>query len=536
MVVVTNKIYLNSSALQNLATRNIQHVNLNYCDICDDIMEGCFQNNPNIVSVSNISPNVQSIRGIYGGDNDEGCFYNCQNLTDAPDLSYLSGTTYFQGCFKNCQNLVNVPSAPVHGSARMMFAACKSLVNAPDMSNSYYVGPDGCSYMFDGCSSLTDALNLPVSIDYTGMFRGCENLINVGNLPSYDGLGRADEMFAWCTNLVNAPSLSSISSMISIFHGCTNLVNAPEIPDAVAQLSQAFAECSSLTDAPDMTNLFAPVINLYATFIGCTNLVNVPGLPNFSNEYVSSGIENIAQTFQGCSSLVSVLDFVNVTGTSMLQTFMDCTNLAAAPNIPNSIANMFGTFSGCENITSAPEIPNAVSDMYATFRNCYNLTGDVIIHSEIVQSANECFNNTSLTKNVYIPFNVSNNIDIIKWTSFVGENSSMQVFVKGDIYNITNGMENWYDCGYLYNNISNAEMPGSRCSYDYIDGQGHYYLEYWDNDVWMHENAILDTVNNVGVHKSAGDSSFTYDSFTNAGYGTDPSNRVDGVCLFDINV
>jgi hypothetical protein len=88
----------------------------------------------------------------------------------------------------------------------------------------------------------------------------------------------------------------------------------------------------------------------------------------------------------------------------------------------------------------APEIPINVSNVNYCFDNCINLTGDIIIGSVQITDATDCFNNTSLPKNVYIPFTYQN-----------------------------------------------------------------------------------------------GDNTLTYNSFINAGYGTDPSNRVNGVCLFDVD-
>jgi hypothetical protein len=63
------------------------------------------------------------------------------------------------------------------------------------------------------------------------------------------------------------------------------------------------------------------------------------------------------------------------------------------------------TFAYCTNLVNAPIIPNNVTNMYGTFVGCAGLTGDIIIQSSNVVKATNCFNNTTLTKNVYIPFN-----------------------------------------------------------------------------------------------------------------------------------
>jgi hypothetical protein len=57
--------------------------------------------------------------------------------------------------------------------------------------------------------------------------------------------------------------------------------------------------------------------------------------------------------------------------------------------------------------------------MYGTFAGCYNLFGDVVIQSSNVVKATRCFNNTTLTKNVYIPFTYENGINTITYNSFI---------------------------------------------------------------------------------------------------------------------
>ena len=75
-----------------------------------------------------------------------------------------------------------------------------------------------------------------------------------------------------------------------------------------------------------------------------------------------------------------------------------------APVIPNTVVNMSGTFSRCYNLVNAPTIPNSVIDMRMTFRVCNSLIGDINILSNQVTNAVNCFIDTSLIKNVYIPY------------------------------------------------------------------------------------------------------------------------------------
>ena len=216
----------------------------------------------------------------------------------------------------------------------------------------------------------------------------------------------------------------------------------------------------------------------------------------------------------------------------MSGTFYGCSSLVDAPNIPNSIKYMGGTFQNCSSLVNAPEIPSNVIDMKMTFQECTNLTGDILIHSEYIQDASYCFDYTSLDKNVYIPFNFANNVDYTSWYAWEGDDGN-KYYTKEDFYNTTNETGSWASID-LYN--------------DSFDGTGQqmifapwetypYYASLYNisSSEWVRVNFTYNSANNVIIHKDAGDSTFTYDAFINAGYGTDPDNRVNGVCLFDIN-
>lgn len=146
------------------------------------------------------------------------------------------------------------------------------------------------------------------------------------------------------------------------------------------------------------------------------------------------------ETYQNNTDIISVdLNNCNVVNDSLVNAFNGCSNLDSVYNINNNVYNIWSAFNSCTYLVNAPIIPNSVNTMWRTFDNSYKLTGDIIIHSNQITNAIDCFNNTSLDKNVYIPFTYQN-----------------------------------------------------------------------------------------------GDNTLTYNSFINAGYGTDPSNRVNGVCLYDL--
>jgi hypothetical protein len=99
-------------------------------------------------------------------------------------------------------------------------------------------------------------------------------------------------------------------------------------------------------------------------------------------------------------------------------TFFACYNLTTPPIIPNSVVNMHGTFSHCYNLTTAPIIPNQVSSIIYTFYNCQNLSGNIYIYSQNIISAGNCFQLSTLTKNVYIPFTYDNGVNTATYNAF----------------------------------------------------------------------------------------------------------------------
>ena len=129
----------------------------------------------------------------------------------------FSGQTTLNGkasCFHNlfeksnvvsAENLI-LPNAENGGNEfSYMFSECPLLVKTPNAlpTGNYYT----FSYMFRNCTALTDASNMqmPDTVSYgcySGMFQGCSNLQKAPDLPATGGTGSCyDYMFAGCTSL-----------------------------------------------------------------------------------------------------------------------------------------------------------------------------------------------------------------------------------------------------------------------------------------------------------------------------------------------
>ena len=332
-------------------------------------------------------------------------FNNNQNITsvDLGNLPWVNNS--MTSAFKNCYNLISVTN--INENVKYM------------------------SESFNYCRNLTTISELPNNVtDMSGTFYGCYNLVNAPKIPNKVGSLRFT--FAECYNLVNAPDLSNnnrITTMYATFDDCVNLVNAPVIPNSVTDMSYTFDGCVNLVNAPVIPN---SVTSMYVTFGICKNLVNAPVIPN--------SVINMAYTFYNCQNLINVTE------------------------LPNSVVYMDGMLYHCNNLVNVPEIPYSVNSMYETFSNCTNLIGNIYIHSENIYNTTNCFWNTTLNKDVYIPFkNLETNINTKTFNSFINAGYSTTTRVNGALLidiNRDPELEDWrYDT--LYN--------GVRLLYEYLN-------------------------------------------------------------------
>lgn len=277
----------------------------------------------------------------------------------------------YSGAFVNNQNIISVRFSDgvkfANNNMDHAFSNCRNLVNAP-------VIPNGVTSMF--CT-----------------FENCCNLVNAPEIHA--NVTNMVQTFLRCHNLVNAPVIpNSVTEMRYTFGYCANLVNAPVIPAKVTDMYATFTDCKKLVNAPEIP---ANVWNMQCTFSGCENLVNAPVIP--------ANVTNMYFTFRSCENLVNAPKIpANVT--NMYETFFFCSSLVNAPVIPNSVTGMAHTFAYCDSLVNAPVIPNSVTNMSETFKSCTNLTGNIVIKSNCINntSMQNCFNGTTLSKNVYIPY------------------------------------------------------------------------------------------------------------------------------------
>ena len=203
-----------------------------------------------------------------------------------------------------------------------------------------------------------------------------------------------DYAFKDCINLLSVTNINqNISSMVGTFENCYNMATQPIIPDSVVNMHQTFYNCSLLLSGK-----------------------------------ISNNAQDLSQTFYNCSSLFNTTKFPDSV-VNMHQTFYNCSNLVTTFDIPNNVQDLSQAFYNCSNITQFPNITNTVN-IYQSFDGCSNIYGDIYIHSEIITNATDCFANTSLEKNVYIPFQ-NNGVNTLTYNSFINAGYKTDQRVNG---------------------------------------------------------------------------------------------------------
>ncbi len=190
-------------------------------------------------------------------------------------------------------------------------------------------------------------------------------------------------LFANCESLTQAPELPATTLMDScysnMFLGCTSLKKAPELPATImseACYQYMFMGCLDLTEMPEL-----PATTLankcYANmFAQCESLTHVAELP----AKTMADFCYFAM-FAGCHSLTKApqLPAMILAHGCYSAMFYDCVNLIEAPQLPatqleiNCYSQMFD---GCTNLIEAPELPASelVRECYSLmFNNCSSL-------------------------------------------------------------------------------------------------------------------------------------------------------------------
>jgi surface protein len=269
------------------------------------------------------------------------------------------------------------------------------------------------SYMFSGCSSLTD-LDLTgfdtssciyMGIDSrndSGMFTGCSALESL-DLSKFDtsNVDSMCEMFSGCSSLTSLDlsnfNTSSCYSMgdyningVGMFSNCSSLksitFSSGFDTSNVGDMSYMFYGCSALTNLNLSSFNTSNVTGMYSMFMECTSLASI----TFGAKFDTSIVTDMSSMFDTCSSLTSLdlSNFDTSSVTEMYCMFSDCSSLKSLDlssfNTSN-VTNMgcgygagSGMFYGCSSLTNitfgAKFNTSNVTDMSSMFPGCSALT------------------------------------------------------------------------------------------------------------------------------------------------------------------
>lgn len=426
-----------SNKIMNTGTRNdsqftnntnITHVDLGGVEFINNTAISTFRNCTNLVSVTNLSPNITDLALT---------FMNCSSLESIPTLPPNIQILNFT--FSLCSNITSLPTLPtslidIQGAFGATGITGGLTINLPNVTNGIYAfrnvrgltsinanlpKANNLAHFVNNCDNLTDVNIIAPNCTYiVNIFYNCTNLTNV--YLKFDNVTDATNLFSNCTNLVNVSwSIPNATILRNTFLNCQNLTTVPTISNSVTDMYGTFRQCYNLTDAPILPN---SVTDMTDAFTLCYNLVNAPVIPE--------SVTLLTNAFSDCHNLAVAPNIPSSFNKSLQSTFRGCYNLTTVYSLGNAY-NLVNTFNGCYSLVNIPSIPNTVTDMRNTFRRCTNLAGNIYIHSNRVSYANYCFYNTSLTKNVYIPFEYENGVATQTYNSFIAAGYGTEDYLHG---------------------------------------------------------------------------------------------------------
>lgn len=249
-------------------------------------------------------------------------FYWCTSITTAPDLPATALLSYaYSHMFYGCSSLKAAPDLPATKLApycyEYMFYTCGALTSVPDMhatstaTYAYY-------NMFNGCTSLVKGPTFETVLGTEGMFNSmfanCTKLEYVnGGVSAYSRYACA-YMFDGCTSLTNAPTIGNgfeSHSGIAMFRNCKSLKKSPKCTTTSMWVWEngcqyMFQGCTSLEDAELLENItYVRSYGCQSMYSGCTSLRSAKvGPPN--SDSVSHMDYSFGYLFNGCSNLKEI--------------------------------------------------------------------------------------------------------------------------------------------------------------------------------------------------------------------------------------
>lgn len=179
---------------------------------------------------------------------------------------------------------VNVPQTAASGTLKALLDATKS-------TSSLFSGYQGTSVA--DLISYNDTANVT---NMSRMFSSCSNLTTIPALET-SKVTNISGMFNNCSKLAVIPALdtSKATNMIGMFYGCSNLTTIPALDASLADVTNIFADCTSLTSIGMYG--FRYSVKIDSTALGHDALVaflNQAGTAYNSSQKITLGSDKLA--------------------------------------------------------------------------------------------------------------------------------------------------------------------------------------------------------------------------------------------------
>lgn len=408
-------------------------------------------------------------------------FHNCRNLTEV-NMVHITSYYMHENMFRNCTNLRYINAYQVVNAQCIASNFCRDCVNlkrinvvngfsgglvnafhncfsltsinlSSPSSNFFYM-----NYAFANCTNLKSLVfsNIPHNMPY--MCQGCTNLtdfkIDYNYNSSYIDSPNSCYAFAQCPNLRNINTISTNNSSNSVlfrfhdaegmFQDCSNINKIPFYGSLFYNTNSCFENCANLTTI-NLSNSFymyastfrdTPVTTIDANrrylYLYAPAATALPMLTTLNGYRCQTDLVN---NFENCANLTTV---TNLWYTAPNH-FCNCKKLTSVSfdNSYQSLRSGVRMFYNCNNLVSVRGNfqPNDTTEM---FDGCTKLTGNIYINSTSVYNMYHMFANTSLVKNLYIPFS-ENNTTTVQSTTY---NTAIANGINGvngvRLYNIWN--------------------------------------------------------------------------------------------------
>ena len=140
---------------------------------------------------------------------------------------------------------------------------------------------------------------------------------------------------------------------------------------------------------------------------------------------------------------------------SLARTFNGCSNMKAAPEIPETVQNLNSTFAGCSALEEPPIIPNNVNYMYGTFHGCTALAAPPVIPVGVTSLSRAFYYCSAMTEAPTIPPKVTS---LNK--TFYGCDALTDFPDLSNAVSVTDMEEAFRNCGWI-TDISTLKIPAS---------------------------------------------------------------------------